>query len=659
MNFRQIHLDFHTSEHIDEIGADFSREQFADALKNGRVDSITVFSKCHHGWSYHPTEIGQVHPHLSFDLLGEQIAAAHEIGVKTPVYLSAGFDELSARKHPEWLLRPKDDAVHWDRAGYKFMCMNTPYLDYLIAQIEETVKNYDCDGIFLDIVGVRVCYCRRCVDKLLSEGKDPYDPKNALDLAEQVYAEYARRVREAVDRIKPGLPVFHNSGHVRRGRRDLAAFNSHLELESLPTGGWGYDHFPLSAAYSGTLGYDYLGMTGKFHTTWGEFGGFKHKNALIYETALSAAFGAKCSVGDQLHPRGRMDDATYDIIGAAYSRIEEREPWLGDVSSVADIAVFSSEAIRSYYEEDGGAGLSDGADAYADSGASRIMLEGKYLFHVADAQTDISPYKLVILPDNVRLDDMLALKFSEYIKNGGKVLATGTSALFKDRDEFALDLGAKFIGISKYTPTYMKPKFDCGYKDSSFVIYEKTYDILPTGGETIITRENPYFNRTPLHFSSHMQTPNNPAAQYPAAVITERGGYIASELFTEYARTASYITKRMLIGVIDQLLGDKKTVVSDMPSQGVVTVMEQSSKSRYIIHALFASPIKRGDGVEVIEDILPLYDVKFKFQIPNGKNPKKIYSAPDGRNITYEIKDGAILFTAQKIDCHFMAVIDY
>ena len=100
MNFRQIHLDFHTSEHIDEIGADFSREQFADALKNGRVDSITVFSKCHHGWSYHPTEVGQVHPHLSFDLLGKQIAAAHEIGVKTPVYLSAGFDELSARKQP-------------------------------------------------------------------------------------------------------------------------------------------------------------------------------------------------------------------------------------------------------------------------------------------------------------------------------------------------------------------------------------------------------------------------------------------------------------------------------------------------------------------------------------------------------------------------------
>jgi hypothetical protein len=43
-------------------------------------------------------------------------------------------------------------------------------------------------------------------------------------------------------------------------------------------------------------------MTGKFHTTWGEFGGFKRPNALRYECAAMLAFGSKCSIGDQLHP---------------------------------------------------------------------------------------------------------------------------------------------------------------------------------------------------------------------------------------------------------------------------------------------------------------------------------------------------------------------
>ena len=96
MRFRQVHLDFHTSEHIPDIGKKFDKKQFQDALKLGHVDSITLFSKCHHGWSYHPTKANRIHPGLSFDLLGAQIDAAHEIGVRTPVYISAGFDEKYA-----------------------------------------------------------------------------------------------------------------------------------------------------------------------------------------------------------------------------------------------------------------------------------------------------------------------------------------------------------------------------------------------------------------------------------------------------------------------------------------------------------------------------------------------------------------------------------
>ncbi len=33
MRFRQVHLDFHTSEHIDGIGADFDPETFVSTLK--------------------------------------------------------------------------------------------------------------------------------------------------------------------------------------------------------------------------------------------------------------------------------------------------------------------------------------------------------------------------------------------------------------------------------------------------------------------------------------------------------------------------------------------------------------------------------------------------------------------------------------------------
>ncbi|GAE05317.1 hypothetical protein JCM10914_1413 [Paenibacillus sp. JCM 10914] len=50
MRFRQVHLDFHTSEAIKGIGSQFNKRQFQDMLRTGHVDSITVFAKCHHGW---------------------------------------------------------------------------------------------------------------------------------------------------------------------------------------------------------------------------------------------------------------------------------------------------------------------------------------------------------------------------------------------------------------------------------------------------------------------------------------------------------------------------------------------------------------------------------------------------------------------------------
>ena len=43
MRFRQVHLDFHTSEFIENIGEKFDKKEFQDALIAGHVDSITLF----------------------------------------------------------------------------------------------------------------------------------------------------------------------------------------------------------------------------------------------------------------------------------------------------------------------------------------------------------------------------------------------------------------------------------------------------------------------------------------------------------------------------------------------------------------------------------------------------------------------------------------
>lgn len=657
MNFRQVHLDFHTSEKIDGIGVRFSKKQFQEALLAGHVNSITVFSKCHHGWAYHPSDANEMHPGLTFDLLKAQIEAAHEIGVKTPVYISAGYDEKAAKEHPEWLahFRDEDGRLYmpdFSKPGYHMFCLNTPYLPYLLAQIKEVCERYDADGIFLDIMSVRKCYCPACTAQLIAEGKDPANEADVLDLAERVYANYCRSVRETIDSVKPGLPVFHNGGHIVNGRRDLADFNTHLELESLPTGGWGYDHFPLSARYAQGLGKEFLGMTGKFHESWGEFGGFKHKNALRYEVALAAANGAKSSVGDQLAPSGEMDMATYRLIGAAYKELEEKEPWLDNVEAKADVALFSTEAAATYYHTQDSARVSG-----ATAGAVRMLLEGHYLFDVVDFKSDFNKYKVLILPDRVRTDRAFQDKIRAFLAGGGKLLATGTSALDTEKDEFAFDLGAKYLGVNAFCPDYLRPDFAIPDMDcSDYIIYAQGYKCETTGTE-LASRRDPYFNRTAEHFCSHRHAPSS--GVYGGAGITQGadGAYIGWEIFTEYATRGPLIAKRVAMHVLDVLLEGKKTLVTSLPAQGVVTLMDQKEQSRLVCHTLYAVPVKRGSGVEVIEDIVPVYDTDVA--IRTSKTIKKVYLAPSGKEIPFTQENGMVSFTVPKIECAQLTVLDY
>lgn len=658
MRYRQVHLDFHTSEAIPNIGSRFRKKQFQMMLERGHVDSITVFSKCHHGWSYHPTLANTIHPNLAFDLLGAQIQAAHEMDVRTPVYVSAGFDEKQARERPDWLVRDVRGRTTWVdsflKPGFHKFCMNTPYLDVVVAQIEEVVLSFDADGIFLDIVGVQPCLCGYCIASLLADSKDPTEPGDVLELAERTYASYARRANEAVHRHKPGLSIFHNAGHITRGRRDLASFNSHLELESLPTGGWGYDHFPLSARYVGNLGMDYLGMTGKFHTFWGEFGGYKHPNALRYEAALNLANGARMSVGDQLHPEGEMDEATYSLIGTAYAELEKKQPWCEDARNVADVALLSVEAAGTPSTDVN----EDHRFNRTDAGAVRMLLEGKFLFDVIDLAEDLSGYKVLILPDSISVDRTLEGRLGRFFAGGGRILASGKSGLNPAGDAFAIDLGVHYDSENPFNPTYFRPHWPlANMGEASFVFYSPGQKVTLAGGTVLGDREDPYFNREFDHFCSHMHAPSTLANAGPGMVESSNGIYIAWNVFDDYATKGSLALRESVVFALNRLLGEQKSVETNLAAQGIVTLTVQAAHNRYIAHLLYASPVKRGDCIEVIEDLLPLHDTEVTLRLPAAV--KKTELVPQNEQIPFTQSGTSVTFTVPRFTCHQMISIDF
>ena len=138
--YRQIHLDFHTNKTIMDVGKRFDADEFVATLKAAHVNSINLFTKCHHGMYYYPSELGDMHPALNgFDLYGAQSKACKEAGIRVIAYTCVGWNEDTADKHPEWLL-VNYDGILGDKKPFAsgFTTWNT--LCYFNKEYRELMK---------------------------------------------------------------------------------------------------------------------------------------------------------------------------------------------------------------------------------------------------------------------------------------------------------------------------------------------------------------------------------------------------------------------------------------------------------------------------------------------------------------------------------------
>jgi hypothetical protein len=645
LRFRQVHLDFHTSEHIARVGDRFDPDEFAAVLRAARVDSITCFSRCHHGWIYHQTRFAARHPHLTRNLLQEQIEACHRAGIRVPVYITVGWDELMAREHPEWCEVTPDGRLTQTaplQAGWHKLCLNRqPYVDYVVAQTEEVLSLFAVDGLFFDIIFQGECCCSACLRGMAEEGLDPTHSPHRRLYADQVIDRLQGRLTGAVRRLNRTCTIFFNAGHVGPTTRRRLANYTHLELESLPSGGWGYDHFPLTARYARRLGLDFLGMTGKFLKSWGDFGGFKTEAGLEYDCFTALAFGGRCSVGDQLHPSGAINRATYALIGHVYRQVEQREPWCREAVPEAEIGLLNPEAWRP----------EEGRVPLPAAGALRILQEGHHQFDVLDGASDWSPYRVLVLPDAVPIGTELRERLERFAAGGGAVLCSHESAF-----------GVAVKGDSPFEPDYLVPgpalALRIGGQETAgtpLVMYERAKQVEAEGATVLARTVQPYFNRTWRHFSSHRQTPDGPEEGPPAIVRSGRVIYFAHPIFRMYARHGARAYREMVLGALALLLPDP-LLRSAAPATARITVNRQPGHGRTVIHLLHYIPERKAEGYDVVEEPLPLYDLRLS--VRTGAPVARAYLAPSHQAVPFALHDGRVELTVPAVRGHAMVVLE-
>lgn len=640
---RQVHLDFHTPGEIPDVGADFDAIEFAETVRTAHIDSVTVFSKDHHGFSFHPTEVGTTHPSLTFDLMGAQIEALHGIGVRAPVYVSVGWDELMADAHPEWRQVDADGRLVGrgprEVPGWRLMDIASPYADYVLAQTEEVLRRYGpVDGIFFDIVrqefGAHYNTYRR--QRMGVDGVDPNNRAANEAWAQSLERDFMRRAHALVTEQSPDATVFFNSRlrpdrNPEAGSRAELPYYSHIEIESLPTGQWGYNHYPLFASYFQTLEYPMLGMTGIFHTAWGDFGSLKTEAALSYECARMVASGAACSVGDQLHPRGRLDAAAYKQLGDVYERIEALEPWITGAVAVPEIGVLLAETGPRFQ--------TIGRDI--DEGAMRMLLEIHRPFQFLDSKSEFTPYRVLIAPDDLPFPPELASKIEAYLQGGGALLLSHRAGLTPEGDGFSIDIGVEYLGDAPHSPDFLVTTAEIGPPLSDFpqALYERGSRVHAVGAETLAHVGYPYFTRSAEQIMSHRHTAFDRVSEDSAVTQTGRIIYCHSPLFSAYRQHGVPAYRTLVEVLLDRLAPERVVESPDLPTTAEVYVLRQPEHGgRHIMHVIHAVPQRRGEGIDIVEDVLPLYNVRVGLRTDQAITSVEL--VPGGDTLQHESLDG-------------------
>jgi hypothetical protein len=671
-----VHLDFHTGPAVPDVARDFDPEQFARTFADAHVDSVTVFAKCHHGMLYYDTERPERHPGLpaGMDLLAAQVDALHGVGIRAPIYLSVQVDEHAAGQHPEWVACDENlRSTRWGGSaftpGWHVLDMSSPYQDYLADQLDEVLRRFaPVDGVFLDMCWDQPSASKWAIDGMRRDGLDPADPQHRAGYARANALRYMQRYREMVEKALPEdavQGVWFNS-RPKTNLQEESRLLRHVEIEALPTGGWGYAYLPYVARFVRPLGLPTLSHTGRFHESWGDNGALKPRAALLYECCQILSHGLTNGVGDLLHPRGVPARATYELIGSAYEHVERCEPFLRDGVLMSDVAVVVDPEL----------GDAPGASGV---GAVRALQQLRHQFDVVPPTGDLSAYRVVLVPESTQVDAALSTALGRAHEAGAAVVLVGASLAGLDgasgratddaadcaADDAAdgaadadgapdLPLPVELAGPSPFTAAFLhREDVDTGGFDT--VAHGRALRATAVPGAEVLARfVRPYFERTWEHFSGHSYTPPDALTDEVAVAVRDRVVAVPWPLLEAFAEHGNEAYRELLGAALTRVLPDP-LLQAGGPTHLETTVVRTPAGT--VVHLLSFVPSRETATLDLVHDPFPLVDVPVAVRA--DAPPARVHLEPEGVEPAWTYDQGYVRAEVSVRGGHAMLVLDH
>jgi len=404
------------------------------------------------------------------DSFGEMVRGCRRLGMAVVGRIDPhSINEAAYAAHPEWAARLKDGSAmrHWADPSRYVTCAHGPYnFEFVPRIIREIVERYRVDAIFGNRWdGHTVCHCVSC--QRLFRQATGFDIPETMDPADKIRRAYMvwenEHLFSLIDMWTAVIRRLEPNGFFMPGSSSRP--QPHIEFDSRRLGAAPF----LTVDRQGRAGNTPAWINGRNAKLHRAFMGTKPV-ANIFSIGLEEVFRWKDSVQSPAEIRLWLAEAIaqgfrpwlckfnakpFDkrwmpVVADVYQWHAANQRYLVGGENLARVAIVVSNQTTTFY---GRRTQQNAEPDGAQYGYYHALIESRIPFEIVDdgflEASSLARFRVLILPNIAALSDAQCGQLAEYVRLGGRIVATHETSLYDEWGVQRADFGlAELFGCS-------------------------------------------------------------------------------------------------------------------------------------------------------------------------------------------------------------------